>query len=80
MQEEVLRLCELVKQNRLIEAASALSSLDVNEVICSSELTSPLISIEQNACRLLKDCFENEENSPEFIQQTGLFNYRLAIL
>ena len=83
VQGQVLRLCTLVQENQLNEAAKVLSSVNVEEIVCSSDLTFSVISIEQNASRLLKDCLEtleNEGNSGEFIKQIGLFNHRMAIL
>lgn len=83
MQEQVLHICELVKQNKLNNAADALSAINVDEVLCSLDVTASLISLEQNACRLFKGCLKNtiedDQSSFKYLEQMGLFNRRLAI-
>jgi hypothetical protein len=82
--EQVLYISELVKQNKFDEAAVALSSINVDELLCSSEFITLLISIEQTACRLFKDClkYTSEVDRPclKYIEEMGLFNRRIATL
>ncbi|CAF0947623.1 unnamed protein product [Adineta steineri] len=83
MREQILHICELVNGNSFAEATEVLSSVNVEEVLCSNDLAPSLILIEQVACRLLKDCIRNvikyDEHCLKYIEQVGLFNRRIAI-
>ncbi len=76
MEEQIVHLCELVKQNKLNEVANVLLSINADEVLCSSDhISSSLIYLEQNACQLLKNCLksatEYDQDSLKYIEHMG---------
>ncbi|CAF1457542.1 unnamed protein product [Rotaria sordida] len=82
IKEQVLYVCELVKENQLNEAVGALQSVNTDDILCSSDLISLLISIEQTAFNLLQDCLNNVDKNTQsrlkYIEQVGLFNQSVA--
>ncbi|CAF1456636.1 unnamed protein product [Rotaria sordida] len=82
IKEQVLYVCELVKENQLNEAVGALQSVNTDDILCSSDLISLLISIEQTAFNLLQGCLNNVDKNTQsrlkYIEQVGLFNQSVA--
>ncbi len=84
MQEQVLRRCVLVKQNKFGDVAEALSSINIDEVLCSSDSITSMILLEQAAYRLLKGRLNivsvDDRHCLKYIEQIELSNRRMAIV
>ena len=78
MQEQLLLLNDLLKQNQFDQATEALSKVDADQVLRSSESIAVLHQIEGNACRLLKDEAENGSHALKFTERMGLLNRSIA--
>ena len=74
LQEQLLLLNDLLKQNQFDQATEALSKVDADQVLRSTESVASLQHIERSACRLLKDEAENGSHSLRFIERMGLLN------
>ncbi|CAM4941719.1 unnamed protein product [Rotaria socialis] len=84
IEEQVLSICELVNKNEYGAAAIALQSAHTENILHSSDLTTSLIVIEQTACQLLKNCFNNIDTIKQecltYIEEVGVFNRYIATI